>query len=58
MTVQCQSSPDGRTTVMGLTTTSSVAKASSWFLEFYAKVQKQMEVWSYERRVRRSRRSL
>ncbi|KAB2664979.1 DUF1127 domain-containing protein [Brucella tritici] len=58
MTIQCQSAPNGRTTAMRFTATSSAANAPSWLLEFYAKVQKQVEIWSFERRVRRSRRVL
>ncbi|MHC5233675.1 DUF1127 domain-containing protein [Brucella sp. LJL56] len=58
MTVQCQSAPNGRATVVHFTSTSSVTNVPSWLLEFYSKVQKQVESWSYQRRVRRSRRVL
>ncbi len=58
MTVQCQSAPNGRATVVDFTSTSSVTNVPSWLLEFYSKVQKQAESWSYQRRVRRSRRVL
>ncbi|MFQ0812974.1 hypothetical protein AVM02_11960 [Brucella anthropi] len=58
MTVQCQSAPNGRTTVLRFASTSSVANLSSWLPELYSKVQRQVENWSYERRVRRSRRVL
>ncbi|PQZ30155.1 DUF1127 domain-containing protein [Ochrobactrum vermis] len=58
MTVQCQSAPNGRATVIHFTSTSSVPNAPSWLQEIYSKVQKQVEAWSYQRRVRRSRRVL
>src|SRR5690606_31682771 len=58
MTVQCQSAPNGRASVLRFTSTSSVANAQSWFLAFYSEVQKRIEAWSYERRVKRSRRVL
>ncbi|MBR7651252.1 DUF1127 domain-containing protein [Ochrobactrum oryzae] len=59
MTVQCQSAPNGRAAIVRFTsTTQPVANAPSWLLEFYAKVQKQVKIWSYGRRVRRSRRVL
>jgi len=58
MTVQCQSASDGRTTTVRFTPTSSTVNAHSWLLELHAKVRKQLQIWAYEGRVRRSRRVL
>lgn len=58
MTVQCQSASDGRTTTVRFTPTPSAENAQSWLLELHAKVRKQLQLWAYEGRVRRSRRVL
>jgi len=50
MTVQCQSASNGETT--------TITTAPLWILDLHAKLRKQLQIWAYEGRVRRSRRVL
>ncbi|MFK0685138.1 DUF1127 domain-containing protein [Ochrobactrum sp. BD61] len=58
MTVQCQSASSGKATTVRSMPTWTVMNGPSWLLELRSKIQKQLQIWAYEGRVRRSRRVL
>jgi len=58
MTVHCQSASSGRVTTIRFMPTWTVANAPSWLLVLHTKLRKQLQIWAYEGRVRRSRRVL
>ncbi|MBB5701655.1 uncharacterized protein YjiS (DUF1127 family) [Ochrobactrum daejeonense] len=62
MTVQChtltQSASIGRTGIARNASALPDASAPSWFLDIWTRIRNQAELWSHERRIKRSRRVL